>query len=270
MVAVFSALFAVFLFASRGECAQVTPDLAHLLAPEPPALESDPLLQSLYIQEKEVIEQTHRKVEVMQPEGEQQYTQKGTEKREVPGPPQAMPAKPLQLGLRLGMLLPVHSRRISDELLGDPDSAGLFGLVASSPRIPVPPYGWSKWELSFDMNMFGMDIKYDGAAYDTIYEDYFDIILSYLLSLFPRPDISSCAYCGVGVGWARETIRYNPTPTNPLGTTPWHETNDSAVFQFKLGWDSGRGVFVEACYKKLLDSDRNIDNMWGLVIGFSR
>jgi hypothetical protein len=253
----FSALV-VFLFASHSECAEVTPDLARLLAPEPPASVSGSLLERLCFQEGEVIQETHRQVE-----GERQYTQRRAEREEVPGPAYVMPERPFQFGLRLGALLPAHSRRILVDLGDDPESAGLFGLDL---RFPIPPYGWSKLELSFDMNTFGMDIKYNAASYDTIYEDYFDLIFSYIGSFSPRLDIPSPAYWGVGVGWAKEVIRYNPVG----GAECFHFTNDSAVFQFKLGWDSGRGVFVEACYKKLLDSERNIDNMWGLVIGFVR
>jgi hypothetical protein len=249
-VMAFSALV-VFLFAARIECAEVTPDLARLLAPEPSATVNNPLLETLYFQEGEVIQETHRKTEM---EGERQYTQRG----EVPGPAYVMSERPFQFGLRLGVLLPVHSR-----LPDDPEPAGLFGLDL---RYPIPPYGMSKLELSFDMNTFGMDIKYDPATYDIVYEDYFDIIFSYLGSFSPNPDLRSPAYWGVGVGWAREVIRVNFAGSAGCA----HVTDDSAVFQFKLGWDSGRGVFVEACYKKLLDSDRNIDNMWGLVIGFVR
>jgi hypothetical protein len=258
VVVVFSVVFASLLFASRGECSEVTLDLARLPLSPPPIHESNSLLGGLYIQEEEVTELTRTGALALQTGPERQYTQKRAEESEVPPARQRVRKRLFQFGIRLGALIPVHSR-----LPDDPAAAGLVGLDL---RFPIPSYPPAKLELSLDTNTLGMDIKYNAALYNDTYEDYFDIIFSYV-GYFPRlPDSVSPIYWGIGVGWAREVIRYNPVGSAPCD----HDTNDSAVFQLKLGWDSGLGAFVEASYKKLLDSDRNIDNMWGLVIGFVR
>ncbi|MFH1422566.1 MAG: hypothetical protein ABIH42_07645 [Planctomycetota bacterium] len=256
-----SCCLAIFLFfSSLGECAEVPADLSHLLDPLCCYTAVKSNRGKLCFQDRELVEESYKKVEIRphSEDPEKQYTERRTSRYEIPNEKYGAYQSETLLGFRIGLLVPAHSR-----LTKTPDNSGLLGLDL---RFPVSPYGAGKIEISCDFNISGMDVKYAASKYDTVYEDYVDAILSYLGTFSADPTVSSPVYWGIGVGWGREIVRYNPID----GTGCYKFTNDTTILQLKLGWDSGQGYFIEACFKELLDSDRNVENMWGLVIGFVR
>ncbi|MFH1421840.1 MAG: hypothetical protein ABIH42_03890 [Planctomycetota bacterium] len=100
-------------------------------------------------------------------------------------------------------------------------------------------------ELSISTTTSGMNAHYDPLLFDAVKEDYSDISVSWLLSFWGL-------HLGIGVGTARETLRYNPIG----GAEIYTESNTSATWHFK--W--GVADFTPFTTKKQKDKDDESDN----------
>ncbi len=233
------------------------------------------VLDRLYTQQQ-VYEETQRRREV---EGEEQQddkeyierTQRVREVEEPPPPPPPMqhrvgpgsrydPDMPGQGSIRLGWLGVNHAK---DER---PTSVPTVGLSA---RFLLPPDGLRMIELCFDMTFDQMELDPTPGLMDDFYEEYYDISAWFLSSFGARTGVDTPLYWGVGFGYSKETARANYTDSARGLGYPGSDSafNESTVFQLKIGWDSGRHSYVELVYKWLLDSERNLDQMWNLVVG---
>ena len=170
------------------------------------------------------------------------------------------PNMPAQWSLRLGYLFVTDAE---DEIPTDVPSLGL------SARFLLPPDGLHMFELSFDSSVDRMELDPTPTIMEDFYQEYFDITVWFLGSFGARAGVESPMYWGVGLGYSKETARVNYLDAaRALGYPGSDEAfNESGVFQLKIGWDSGRNTYVELVYKKLMDSDRNLDQMFNLVLG---
>ncbi|MCX7702866.1 MAG: hypothetical protein N2234_02025, partial [Planctomycetota bacterium] len=91
-------------------------------------------------------------------------------------------------------------------------------------------------------------------VYDSIEESYWDISLCYLRNVLYKADAPHF-YAGAGLGLAQEVIRYE------LAGTRSSEKNNSGIFILKVGWDTLSNFFIELSYRRLIDSDSNIEDM---------
>lgn len=220
------------------------------------------VLDDLYIQ-GEVIEETHtrRVVGESQPPDDREYVER-TQSRRVVGQhnPRYNPEMPAQWSLRVGWLWVASAE---DEKPTNVPSIGL------SVRVLLPPEGLHMIELSFDSSIDRMELDETPGVMEAFYQEYYDIVVSFIGSFGARQGIESPLYWGVGIGYSKETARVNYLDAARTLGYPGADRafNESGVFQLKLGWDSGRNTYVELIYKKLMDSDRNLDQLFNLVVG---
>jgi hypothetical protein len=170
------------------------------------------------------------------------------------------PNMPAQWSLRLGYLF-VSSAE--DEVPTDVPSLGL------SVRILLPPDGLYMFELSFDSSVDRMELDPTPTVMEDFYQEYYDLSIWFLGSFGARTGVESPLYWGVGLGYSKETARANYLDSARALGWPGGDAafNESGVFQLKIGWDSGRNTYIELVYKKVMDSDRNLDQMFNLVLG---
>lgn len=220
------------------------------------------ILDDLFIQERELVEESHsRRVVGESPPPDREYVER-TQRRQVVGQssPRYNPEMPAQWSLRVGWLFVSHAE---DE---KPTNVPTVGL---SVRYLLPPNGLHMLELAVDSTIDRMELDETPGVMDAFYEEFFDITISFLGSFGARYGMESPLYWGIGIGYSKETARVNymdnPRPAGfPGGDEAY---NESGVFQLKLGWDSGRNTYVELVYKKLVDSDRNLDQLFNLIVG---
>ena len=229
------------------------------------------LLDDLFIQDRRLVEESRTSRVVGQsPPPDREYVER-TQRRQVVGQsnPRYDPEMPAQWALRLGGLFVTNA---VDEM-PSPNSTLSLGICA---RVLLPPDGLHMLELSFDTSLDRLELDVTPGVMEDFYQEYFDVVVSFLGSFGARYGVESPLYWGVGLGYSKETARANYTDDARNGLVPiepWPHSgvgeafNESLVVQGKIGWDSGRNMFAELVYKKLIDSDRNLDEIFHLVVG---
>ncbi len=227
-------------------------------------------LDRFFIQDR-VTEETHRRRVVGESPPEKDYVER-TQRKQVVGEssPYYDPDRPAVGSLRIGWLT------VWDAKIDRPTNVPTLGFCI---RFMLPPDGMHKIELSFDSSYDRMKRDIIPTAIppseEDFYQEYYDITLSLLGSFGARRGEYSPLYWGVGIGYAKETERTNYTdaarqsPPPPILYLPGGKTvfRESSMLQLKLGWDSGRNTYIEVVYKKLLDSNRNLNQVINVVLG---
>ena len=207
-----------------------------------------------------VIEETHRQRVVGESPPPEGYVER-SQRREMVGQysPRYNPERPGQLSIRAGWLLVSHAL---DER---PTNVMSMGLCL---RAKLPPEGLHMVEVCIDSSVDRMELDILPGE-ESFYQEYFDMTFSFLGYFQPRHGPDSPVYWGVGVGYSKETFRLNYTDTSRSAGYPGaiHGFNESGIFQLKLGWDSGRNFYAEVAYKKLFDSERNLDQLFNVTFG---
>jgi len=218
------------------------------------------VIDDLFIQ-GQVIEHSQRRTVVGQSPDEREYVER-TQRQSVVGQssPRYNPEMPAQWSLRLGYLM------VGDAKDETPTDVPTLGLSA---RILLPPDGLHMLELSIDSTIDRMQLDETVGTMDDFYQGYFDIVVSFMGSFGARQGIDSPLYWGFGVGYCKELARVNYTEAaRALGYPGGSDAfNESAVLVGKVGWDSGRQTYIELQFKKITDSERNLDQLWNLVVG---
>lgn len=159
------------------------------------------------------------------------------------------------LGLKFSTLMPTSART-------EEPNAGLgLGLLLRWPVYAgLPRLG--RVELSSTFSITSMDLSdvQDGITYDKVYESYWDVSVCYLGQFIHRWQAYNM-YWGVGFGICEETVKYK------LSGSTASEDNSSALLLFKLGWDSHMNFYFEVTYRRLLDSARNISDLFEFSFG---
>lgn len=205
-------------------------------------------------QKSEVVEETEKKV-VEEDEGE--LIERTERRYTTAGGGEHVPRtfrRPI-LGIRFSALMPTSART-------EEPNAGLgLGLLL---RWPIYPglIRLGRVELASTFSITSMDLSntQGGTTYDDVYETYWDATVSYLGQFLRHPRALNM-FWGVGFGLCEETIKYR------LSGSSTTEDNSSALLLFKLGWDSHMNFYFEVSYRRLLDSARNISDMFEFSFG---
>ncbi|MCX7703577.1 MAG: hypothetical protein N2234_05700 [Planctomycetota bacterium] len=231
---------------------------SYVSAPAPSQTVFDTLFRFVLQQEEEQkskqsaqSESTEDKLELK--EGEIQRTQRlvtTAEGRFLP-----RPFRQPSFGLKFSVLMPSSAQTDA------PDAGLTLGLLL---RFPVHPgyYQLGRVELAstFSVSALEMNNIQGGVTYDEVYETYWDVTVCYLGTFIPYPEMRHL-YWGVGFGIGQETITYEQAGTET------DVDNSTGVLVFKLGWDSYINFYFELSYRRLLDSNRNISDMFEFCFG---
>jgi hypothetical protein len=204
------------------------------------------------------------------------YTERTYRRRDAGGyDPQGRTEQTVQFSFRLGWLFVVHALDVYGG--GTPADSPLAGAAL---RFKLPPQYRYIIEVGVDSNAARMRLdetpskltkQYPGGIteLEDFYQEYFDCTVSFLFLFKLGPGERMPFYAGAGIGYAKETARANYLSSDRGSGYPGakHVPNESPVIQVKLGWDTGKNLYFEVVYKKLLEVDRNLDQLLNIVLG---
>jgi len=171
-------------------------------------------------------------------------------------PPEAgAPAMPKALtrgviGFNIGGLIPLASR---DE---NPSGALGVGFLLRFPLRPGLPMG--RFEVAANVAVTKM-LRDKPLGVDEFYEEYWELDICYL-GHFGRARHMLNPFWGIGLGYASESA------VTEVGSSTSRDTETTALFILKLGWDTLRGISLEFSIRWLLNTDCNISSMAGLFL----
>jgi len=154
------------------------------------------------------------------------------------------------IGFNIGGLIPLAAR---DE---NPAGALGAGFLLRFPLRPGLPVG--RLEISANLAVTKM-LRDKPFGVDEFYEEYWELGVCYL-GHFGRGRLSLSPFWGIGLGYAAESV------VTEIGADTQRDTETTALFIAKVGWDTLHGISLEFSIRWLLNTDCNISSMAALLM----
>jgi len=154
------------------------------------------------------------------------------------------------IGFNIGGLIPLAAR---DE---NPSGALGIGFLLRFPLRPGLPMG--RFEISANFAVTKM-LRDKPFGVDEFYEEYWELDICYL-GHFGRARYTLNPFWGIGLGYASESA------VTEVGSSTSRDTETTALFIAKVGWDTLRGISLEFSIRWLLNTDCNISSMAALLM----